>query len=514
MIRPLLILISVAVAGVSSLYGEEMADSAVDILRRLDLDGSMIPEMTPMAFSNPAFRQWEKEMSISSIDLKGKYSGLNRAIDPRQGEGESIWNVGARTFMKQSPRSALWGEADYSAGKRRRISWNESADYDLIYPYVVADSIGGDLSAESYFLSGGYGGSSDRWAWGGEISYRAAVEYRTVDPRPRNVTGRLDLAAGGAWRPSASDYFVGVSLRYMKYRQSSDLQFVNDLADNRIWHLTGLGTHYERFAGQGYSHSYSGRSVDAAISIYPRSHKGLNLTAAMGRFTFDHLLNSLNRLPLQSASETRIAVELSWIQPGKFNDFAVTLSALSRVRKGREGIFGDAASGIYPLIDRLEMYRDNVAEISLKGLWQYHRSRLTSLCLVPKIGYTRDRQTYVDPWRRMIVGGFTTGIDAVLRRNSGRKWSWRFALDADCFLPSGCSLIFPNDPAAPTGMQQVELQSYAIGSRFHCAIGGSVDLIRAVSSKYAVGLTISYHYHSFRADVRLNDVRSAISFYF
>jgi hypothetical protein len=34
--------------------------------------------------------------------------------------------------------------------------WNENADYDVIYPYVAADSIGGDMKFENYTFSGGY----------------------------------------------------------------------------------------------------------------------------------------------------------------------------------------------------------------------------------------------------------------------------------------------------------------------------------------------------------------------
>lgn len=513
MIRGLLILIIIAVADVSPIMGMEAADSVADIVRRWDIDGSMLSGMTPAVFSSPVFRQWEKEVSISSIDLKGKYSGLNRAIDPRQGEGESIWNVGARTFMKQSPRSALWGEASYSSGKQRGVVWNESADYDLIYPYVVADSIGGDLSTESYFLSGGYGGSSDRVAWGAGISYRAAVEYRNVDPRPRNVTGHLNISAAVAWRPFETDYFLGVTLRYMKYRQSSDIQFVNDMADNRIWHLTGLGTHYERFAGQGYSHSYSGSTIGAAISLFHRSHKGFSMTVEVDRFELDHLLNSLNRLPLQSVMEMRMAVEGCWLKPGEDSDFAVAVSASSRVRKGREGIFGDAASGIYPLINQLEMYGNNVVEFALKGLWQYHPDRRAMFSIIPQFGYVRDRQTYADPQRRMVVAGMKPGLEMVLRRDIGHKWSSRFSLNADCFVPSGCSLLFPIDPVAPSGLQQIEQTSFTIRSQFYCGVGGSVGLIRAFSPKYALGLSVAYSHCSFKESVRSNSIRAALSFY-
>ena len=32
--------------------------------------------------------------------------------------------------------------------------WNENADYDVIYPYVAADSVGGDMKFENYAFQG------------------------------------------------------------------------------------------------------------------------------------------------------------------------------------------------------------------------------------------------------------------------------------------------------------------------------------------------------------------------
>lgn len=99
-----------------------------------------------------------------------------------------------------SDASRIWGNAYYHNGERKNVQWNESADYELIYPYVMADTIGGDIKSETYFFEGGYAASHGRWTFGGEFSYRALLEYRDVDPRPRNSIADLQGKAGASYQ--------------------------------------------------------------------------------------------------------------------------------------------------------------------------------------------------------------------------------------------------------------------------------------------------------------------------
>ncbi|MFR0835461.1 MAG: DUF6850 family outer membrane beta-barrel protein [Barnesiella sp.] len=46
------------------------------------------------------------------------------------------------------------------------------------------DTIGGDLQTEQYRFSGGYSGKED-YSHGATGAYRAKIEYRDRDPRPK-----------------------------------------------------------------------------------------------------------------------------------------------------------------------------------------------------------------------------------------------------------------------------------------------------------------------------------------
>ena len=497
----------------SAASASEGADSMSAVIGRLNCAQSQMWQMTPQAFVNPAMKQWMLPVSVSAIKASYDRSRLNQPVDIQQGEGSDAWKAGAESYMKYRT-STLWGAASYSGGHEFNPVWNESSDLGLIYPYVVADSIGGNIKSETYSLGGGYADHTDRWAWGATISYVAGLHYRNVDPRPRNVTGRLDISAGGAWLIPATDYRLGASVGYMRYKQSADIEFVNDLADNRIWHLTGLGTNYDRFSSQGYSHSYQGHRLSATLGVHPQSGRGLSVTGAVQRFTFDHILTSLNNMPLQSAAETIWRLEAAWLQPGERHDLAATVAIMTGSRQGTENIFGDAAAGIYPQIGSLTMYRHAMTQASLRLLWQYHPTKSLMVALTPRALFSRSRQSYADPRRLMLLSDLTTGLEASARRNFGPNWNLRASLSADFTSPLDCNLDLSIDPSAPLGMQLAEIRRYDILSEAHHRIEATMSATRAISRRYALMLSASYARRDYSQSIHSNDFSTSLSFIF
>ncbi len=65
-------------------------------------------------------------------------------------------NFFASSFLPISKTKTLWGSASYSSKNEKNIRWNETVDFDLIYPYITADEVGGDLKKEIYTFLGGY----------------------------------------------------------------------------------------------------------------------------------------------------------------------------------------------------------------------------------------------------------------------------------------------------------------------------------------------------------------------
>lgn len=116
-------------------------------------------------------------------------------------------------------------EPGYRLGRTMHTEWNENADFELLYPYVWADSVGGNLISERYAFAGGFAREFGRVAWGIYADYRAEIEYRTVDPRPKSVVSDLNLSTG-ATLSLGECYRLGTSVNLRVYRQKSSMTFM------------------------------------------------------------------------------------------------------------------------------------------------------------------------------------------------------------------------------------------------------------------------------------------------
>ena len=112
-----------------------------------------------------------------------------------EGRGLSEGRIDIGILVRLDSLSAVRGKVRYANGVKRGVLWNSSSDYSTLYPYVMADTVGGDLRKEEYVFSGGYTARRGRFHWGAEGAYRALHEYRQADPRPRNIVS--DLKIGG-----------------------------------------------------------------------------------------------------------------------------------------------------------------------------------------------------------------------------------------------------------------------------------------------------------------------------
>ena len=164
---------------------------AVGLGERLSPAGHFMHEV----YSNPAAEVYRYHSSLTTIGLSGTYSQENEAVVMQQGRGNRYAAFDADSYIRRD-RNTLWGGAGYRVGRTMHTEWNENADFELLYPYVWADSVGGNLLSERYTFSGGFAREFGRIAWGIYADYRAEIEYRKRDPRPRNVVSDLNLATG------------------------------------------------------------------------------------------------------------------------------------------------------------------------------------------------------------------------------------------------------------------------------------------------------------------------------
>lgn len=317
--------------------------------------------------------------------------------------GRTRWlSAGAETRTRTSG-GIITAAAGYSNASVCRLTGCETLEAPRLYPYLTADSLGGALKAETYSFSGSVCDSFGLLSLGVGASYRAALEYRQVDPRPRNVTGDLGVKFGAVYSVTKAQG-IGLDLRAGRYRHSSQISFVNPLGGTVIYHRTGPQSHYVRFAGSGLSALYTGHNFGATLSLLPLGITGITAGVSADYSVITKQLVDLNRLPLSRLTTWQYSASLAWTQRIRSWLLMPYVQWHYDRRRGCENLFGDAAAGVYPLLASLEMYGSSCSRALLGTAAEWASARGHSLLLDCRAGVSNLHQAYRQPayvqWHR------------------------------------------------------------------------------------------------------------------
>ena len=251
----------------------------------------------------------------------GAAASWNYAKDPaplvrEEGRGLSEGQLNIGTLVRLDSLSAVRGKVRYVNGVKRDVLWNSSSDCSTVYPYVMADMVGGDLRKEEYAFSGGYTARRGRFHWGVEGAYRALHEYRQADPRPRNIVSDLSVTGSAGWRP-VPGYVLDATLGYRRYSQTQTMSFLNARGKNTsILHLTGLGSQFSRFSGAtdaNMNTRYAGNGVTVAAAWIPLRENGWNATASYSLLNIIHYLPNQNEVPYTELYTREADIRLQYL---------------------------------------------------------------------------------------------------------------------------------------------------------------------------------------------------------
>lgn len=367
------------------------------IIQRLSQNQVTQNKFISFIYANPAthydaYKQELTELSVSISDTR-----MDKPVLQQEGRGYTNKAFDASSFIKLSPTSRVWGEVNYVNGIKRGVKWNESADYTLVYPYVMGDSVGGKLNCEEYYFLGGYAHQSTRMGWGIQSSYRALLEYRNVDPRPRNITSDLWINAGVSYLINTR-YQLGTMLLLNKYKQTNDVQFLSELGKSQVYHFTGLGMDYNRFLGTNTSAYYNGGTYGVSLSLSP-ADKGDGFYSSMTYrcFSFEKILSGLNELPLAQLNEHSFSSQVAYRKHFSHSDWGVKSTLDYKNRIGTENLFGDASATIYPQIGSVEQFTDRVLRTSLSFYYATTLQSNSKLLIMPSLSYNDKTVNYKYP---------------------------------------------------------------------------------------------------------------------
>lgn len=139
---------------------------------------------------------------------------------PYEGKKFRDFSVRAHGYTR-SNRSTFLGKGYFVTGKHKSYDWNTLRYADLYWPYIVADSTGGDMSYEKYNILCAYSFRTNDLSIGVSGEFTGDFAYRQNDPRIENITTWLTLKTGAAY--TYKDCIFSAGIEYMRHRQHMDL---------------------------------------------------------------------------------------------------------------------------------------------------------------------------------------------------------------------------------------------------------------------------------------------------
>lgn len=469
------------------------AKAADDVVERQVEHRSDTRSWFPEIYRNPAM-QWNR-YRYSLNRLSAAYTN-SRATLPQQLEcGDKAAVVGGDidAFLRKK-KVSLWGTAHYANGKTHHIRYNETTDFDLLYPYVMADTIGGGVSRkETYDFMGGFAYHKDKWTVGVEGRYTARLEYRTVDPRPKNLTGYLQVKTGMGWSGLFNGtYEGGLSVGFRRYKQTNTLEFYNETSRPAVYHLTGLGMDYYRFRGSYTSTYYKGLGWDATMELRPVAPRnGVYASLSYRSLSIENIISDLNELPLTKLELRHQGFETGYLHKGQTCTWGVRMTESYSERRGIENIFGSAQDNIYPQIASGRQYQENRWNLSGALLCQYRPSGTAVYDFSLSQHYRHIRETYTEPWRKMASSAQASAL-SLKGMWRMKRWLLQTSAHLDYTWNSRCSMIL-NGNANESMMAPVYHRHAFYGNNRYDA-GLRAEANYAVNRHYSVFVASGWDY--------------------
>jgi hypothetical protein len=399
---------------------------------------SMSNEHARLMWNNPALMATAHHNSLTQMGVTISWAHQDEPFVMQHGTGHVLAEIGAQSYLRLNNRAAVWGRASYLTGKNRGIKWNSVADYDLLEPDVLADTVGGDTRRERYTFEGGYSTRLGHWQVGGEMLFRAEQQYRKQDPRMRGIVTDLTLRAGVA-RHLGLRYTVGLSMQGNIYRQTCDVDFYKPLGSVPEYQMMGLGEIYTRFSGDINDLIFKGGGIKLQADLLPAG-SGLIANVWVSQHSYERVARLLNSLPLTTLYNKELAMRAGWRHVGEMN-FAVWSDVKYNRRTSDQHLAGTSSSQIYPVIASMTMYKNNITTASLNAI--VGREGTTTWNIKASAGYSGNRQRFVNPRRSMKLDYAFGQVAAQLIATPSRSWTLMGEIDGAYYGCTRRNLVIP-----------------------------------------------------------------------
>jgi len=359
-------------------------------------------------YTSPSLRSYEHRPSFTKVDAKYFYNKQDLFVK-QEGSGQNGFRVDAQSFLKNTSETTLWGSASYVNEEITDLSYNETNDYDLVYPYVMADTVGGNLNSETYYFKGGIAKKAGSFEYGLQASFRGVQAYRDRDPRPLNLSSDIRLSLSVSTEIK-NQYAISVDLNGQKYNQKSTLDFASELGAPLVFHDAGLGAYNNLLAGSRTASNYNGYEYGTRLNLIPTRADGLIAQLGFNKFYLEKLVTSII-FPIGEVDDNTFLGLVGYRKSLKHSSLLVKLSAIHKLRNGIEAKFNnrDSESSIQKVSEDVR-YRNTRNQLRLEGMYG-RKSDAFDFYVHGKLGYLEDDQDYISPDRALNYSNLMLGLN-------------------------------------------------------------------------------------------------------
>ena len=376
-------------------------------------------DVNEILWRNPAMMEGAYSHSLTHFYLTTDWQKKSAPFLLQKGTGHFMAAVKAKSYIRLGENTAVWGKASYTTGKNHNIKWNSVADYDLLEPDILGDTVGGNTRSEKYVFEGGYSTHRNRWHLGGEMLFRAEQEYRKVDPRMRSIVSDFTLRAGAGC--DVASYTLGFSFQGNIYRQTNSVDFYKPLGSIPEYQLMGLGEVYARFSGDINDLIFKGGGIKMQIDLTPgNACSGVIANAWVAQHSYERVARLLNSLPLTTLYNKEVGIRAGWKHNGPV-DYALWADYQFNRRSTDQHLAGTSSSQIYPVIAHLTMFKNYLISTSLNAVIGH--KGVTSWWIKASGGYKGNRQNFVYPRRSIKYGHAFGQVEGQVIHNASKNWT-------------------------------------------------------------------------------------------
>lgn len=450
-------------------------------------------------FETPALKAYQRNFDFARIKA-AYYNKQDDVFLPQKGSGLKGFYIDASSYYKRKNKLTLWGNANYSNHTTLKVKYNESLDYDLIYPYVMADTVGGDIKLESYAISGGLSKQMGKVNYGFKAGYFGQQNYRDRDPRPNNISSKIDIALSAAITVNKS-YKTALNLEGGKYNQRNALSFVNELGYPLIYHDAGLGAFNTMLAGDRSTAYVNATSWSPSISLVTIKEKGFLFKTGYHQFALQKRLSDIND-NIAVAAEDIFFVDFGYVKNRAKTTFVLVLNTKMKERKGTEAIFNNTGGsyGYQKIAEKLS-FTDDVKTIGLSGSLE-KKFNTYSWALGSTASFEQHEMRYITPARflsynRIGLSGFAN-IQVKIKKSS-----LRFRIDVMKAFILNSSYRWP-DVSASSGIFNMLSGTNQFYTTPFYSIVPSINFSESVNKKFLIYFDVSSRFTKYESDYNYN----------